>query len=87
MDQFKIEPYSGIDKSVTIIGPEELVLSVDFDDVNHEVIERLMKEVVEHLNKKRFFPHNEDRGYDPDGCKAEAEDRGEEWDGSGYPPE
>jgi hypothetical protein len=39
-----------IDKSFPIYGPEDLIFNVDYDDVNHFVVEELTRVVVEHLN-------------------------------------
>ena len=47
---FVAEPFDETDKWITITGPEELELRVDYDDVNHPVIERLVPLIVDYLN-------------------------------------
>lgn len=47
---FVAEPFDETDKWITITGPEELELRVDYDDVNHDVIERLVPVIVDYLN-------------------------------------
>lgn len=51
MGAFEVQPYDrAVDKSITITGPEDLTLEVDFDDVNHRVVEGLLPLLVEYLN-------------------------------------
>ena len=48
---FKVEPFSEIDKSVTITGPDTLRIAVDFDDVDHKQIRQDIKKIVRLLNE------------------------------------
>ena len=49
--KFTIQPHSTIDKSFDIYGPQDLLLMVDFDDVDHETVEKLTKRMVDILNE------------------------------------
>jgi hypothetical protein len=48
---FKVEPFSDINKSITINGPDTLTIAVDFDDVYHPQIRKDVKKLVKILNE------------------------------------
>jgi hypothetical protein len=48
---FKVEPFSNIDKFITINGPDTLIIAVDFDDVYHPQIRKDVKKLVKILNE------------------------------------
>lgn len=50
--KFKIIPHGPMDKSFVITGPGDLVLDVDYDDVDHEEVDRWAFWIVETLNRK-----------------------------------
>ena len=47
---FELQPYSVIDKVLTITGPDNLTLWVDYDDVNHYATECMLPLVIRALN-------------------------------------
>jgi len=47
---FEVSPYTTMDKRVMITGPEDIVLYVDYDDVNHFVIDEMIQLIVNELN-------------------------------------
>jgi len=51
-DEFRIQDHNTSDKSFKIITPDnmEMKLTVDFDDVNHEVVDKEIKALVDILN-------------------------------------
>lgn len=51
MESFKVEPYDRYDKSITVTGPEGLILSVDYDDVDRDVVDELLKTLLQVLNR------------------------------------
>jgi hypothetical protein len=48
---FKVQPFTNIDKRVEIQGPDYLHIFVDFDDVNHAEVRKQIKQMVAILNK------------------------------------
>ena len=50
MDAFKRRKVLDWDKEIHIQGPEDLHLSVNFDDVDHDSVETLVDEMVDTLN-------------------------------------
>jgi hypothetical protein len=50
MTTFRIEPYSLSDKMIHISGPNEIDIYVDYDDVDHPVVERFVKRLVGVMN-------------------------------------
>lgn len=49
-EYFTIEVHSTIDKFFNIYGPE-ITLKVDFDDVDHAMVEKQTKRIVKILNE------------------------------------
>jgi hypothetical protein len=47
--KFKIEPHTGIDKSFLIYN-EDISLAVDYDDVDHETVDKEARRIVKLLN-------------------------------------
>lgn len=48
---FKVQPFTNIDKRVTIEGPDYLRIYVDFDDVNHAEVRKQIKQMIALLNQ------------------------------------
>lgn len=48
--EWEAVPYSMIDKVITVYGPDDLVLSVDYDDVNHEEVDKRIPWLLNVLN-------------------------------------
>lgn len=48
---FTIQPHTTADKRFDIEGPHDLRLMVDFDDVDHETVEKTVVALVEVLNR------------------------------------
>lgn len=53
-NQWKIEPYSDIDKRIRVKGP--LDLEIDFDDVWGPGVEVLAKQMIDILNDNWYAP-------------------------------
>lgn len=54
---FRIDPYKSYDKSIIIHGPGDLILEVDYDDVNHDEVEQQVSEIVSALNRHWELNH------------------------------
>jgi hypothetical protein len=53
-NRFTIEPHSTIQKSFRIEDfQDEIVLYVDFDDVNHKRVDKIIKALVKLMNKNQ----------------------------------
>lgn len=50
MAKWKVEPYDNNDKRVTVVGPNEIVLYVDNDDVEPYVNKQMIDQMVRVLN-------------------------------------
>lgn len=48
---FEVEKYDRAVKNIVIYGPEGLRIAVDFDDVNHLLVETLVAHMVAVLNR------------------------------------
>lgn len=48
---FKVTPFTNLDKRVEIQGPDYLRILVDFDDVNHVEVRKQIKKMVTLLNE------------------------------------
>lgn len=46
-----VQPYTGADKLITIVGPDELLIYVDYDDVDHDAVDRRLPGIVATLNR------------------------------------
>jgi hypothetical protein len=49
---WKIRPHTKLNKSFTIEGPGDVLLAVDYDDVDHRQVEVDMQRAVEILNRE-----------------------------------
>lgn len=50
---WQIEPYDrAVAKHIAVEGPNGFVFYVDFDDVDHEEVERMLPLVVDALNRE-----------------------------------
>lgn len=49
--KFLIEPHDGADKQFQIMGPPGITLLVDYDDVDHEEVDRLAGQIAEILSR------------------------------------
>jgi hypothetical protein len=54
---FEIGPHGPDAKTFNIYGPDQLLLMVDYDDVDHEAVDALAEAMVAHLNE--HFPYRE----------------------------
>lgn len=50
MPPFEIEPHTKTDKSFIVRGPGDLLLEVDYDDVDHDEVDRNVEAMVNLLN-------------------------------------
>lgn len=50
-EQVYLQPYSGADKEIRVVGIEHLALSIDYDDVWHPVVDELAALIVRKLNE------------------------------------
>jgi hypothetical protein len=48
---FRIQPHDGIDKWFEIEGPDGFLLRVDYDDVDHQYVDRVALAMVGVLNE------------------------------------
>jgi hypothetical protein len=48
---FEIGPHGPSDKHFNIYGPDQLLLTVDYDDVDHQAVDALAEAMVAHLNE------------------------------------
>lgn len=55
--KWTIEPHTTLDKRFQVTGPDDLVLYVDFDDVNHEEVDQQVTEMVATLNAETECLH------------------------------
>lgn len=46
-----IEPHTHADKHFTVTGPGDVRLYVDYDDVNHDEVDREIEKMVRNLNR------------------------------------
>lgn len=51
MPKFKESDWQRSDKSVEIDGPNDFRFDVDYDDVNHFVVDQLIPVVIKYLNQ------------------------------------
>ncbi len=50
MTAWVLIPYDHYDKSITLTGPNDMVISVDYDDVDHDAVDAWLPKIVEALN-------------------------------------
>lgn len=50
-ENFRLQAYGPHDKRIEIWGPDDLILYVDYDDVNHDVVDELVKTMLTVLNR------------------------------------
>lgn len=51
MSKFKIQKHTTLDKRFRIFGPDGFELIVDYDDVNHKLVDRGCERLVNILNE------------------------------------
>ena len=51
MTKFSIREHSRCDKSVFVDGPMDMAIEIDYDDVDHEIIDLEMENLVKILNE------------------------------------
>jgi hypothetical protein len=48
---FVLQPFDRYDKALVIVGPGDLELSIDYDDVDHQKVERDVHRLIILLNE------------------------------------
>jgi hypothetical protein len=49
--KFSLHPYDRYDKELVITGPAEMKIAIDFDDVDHDQVEREVGVLLRILNE------------------------------------
>ena len=55
-DKWTVQPHTHSDKTFALVPPlgfDELSITVDYDDVNHDRVDKLAAKIVKILNKAR----------------------------------
>jgi hypothetical protein len=48
--KFQVQSHADWDKEIVVVGPNDLMISVDYDDVDHKQVEKDIRKMVEILN-------------------------------------
>lgn len=52
MTTWRIEPHSTLDKRFRVFGPDDVLMYVDYDDVNHDQVDVTVREMISLLNEE-----------------------------------
>lgn len=48
--KFQVQSHADWDKEIVVVGPNDLMISVDYDDVDHKQVEKGIRKMVKILN-------------------------------------
>lgn len=52
--KWTIEKHTELDKSFRVFGPRDIMLTIDYDDVDHEAVDLIIRNMVDTLNS--YYP-------------------------------